>query len=102
MGVRTYVLKCVGYVNCGSFDNCVGVLVICVLVFIAFLYCFIYVYLFLFVSSVRTTVTEEDPSEVNNNNNYYYYEEIGANFFPTFRKNNSTSNVLTNFQGNKI
>ena len=64
MGVRTYVLKCVGYVNCGSFDNCVGVLVICVLVFIAFLYCFIYVYLFLFVSSVRTTVTEENTSEI--------------------------------------
>ena len=79
---------------CGCFgDMCTCIYCVCV---------FFYVYLFLFVSSVRTTVTEEDPSEVNNNNNYYYYEEIGANFFPTFRKNNSTSNVLTNFQGNKI
>ena len=44
----------------GCFDNCVDVLVICVLVFTVFcivctvfLYCFVYVYLFLFVSSVR-------------------------------------------------
>jgi len=43
----------------GCFDNCVGVLVICVLVFpvfcvlfTVFLCCFVYVYLFLFVSSV--------------------------------------------------
>jgi hypothetical protein len=43
----------------GVFDNCVGVLVICVLVFAApgivctaFLYCCVYVYLFLFVLSV--------------------------------------------------
>jgi len=43
----------------GCFDNCVGVLVIFVLVFtvfcivcIVFLYCFIDVYLFLFVLSV--------------------------------------------------
>jgi len=48
-----------------GFDNCVGVVVICVLVFTAvfivctvFLYCFIYVHLFLFVTSVRTTATE--------------------------------------------
>ena len=41
------------------FDNCVGVLVICVLVFTVFcivctvfLYCFVYVYLFVFVLSV--------------------------------------------------
>jgi hypothetical protein len=47
------------------FDNCVGVLVICVIVFsvfcivcTVFLYCFVYVYLFLFVTIVRTTVTE--------------------------------------------
>ena len=45
-------------VMCGYFDNCVGVLVICVLVFTVFLYCFVYVYLFLFVTSVRTTATE--------------------------------------------
>jgi hypothetical protein len=43
----------------GCFGNCVGVLVICVLVFTVFcnvctvfFYCFIYVYLFIFVSSV--------------------------------------------------
>jgi hypothetical protein len=42
---------CVGFVMCGYFDNCVGVLVICVLVFIefcivctVFLYCSDYVY----------------------------------------------------------
>ena len=51
------VLTC--FVMCGCFDNCVGVLGICVLVFAVFcivctvfLYCFIYVYLFLFVLSV--------------------------------------------------
>ena len=44
---------------CGCFDNCVGVLVIHVLVFTVFfivcnlfLYCFIYVYSFLFILSV--------------------------------------------------
>ena len=43
---------------CGCFDNCVGVLEICVLVFTVFLYCFVYVNLLLFVTSVRTTATE--------------------------------------------
>ena len=43
---------------CGCFDNCVGVLLICVLVFLAFLYCFVCVYLFLFFTSVRTILTE--------------------------------------------
>ena len=50
---------------CGCLDNCVDVLVICVIVFnvvcivcTVFLYCFVYVYLFLFVTSVRTTATE--------------------------------------------
>jgi len=50
---------------CGYFDNCMGVLVVRVLVFTVFcivctvfLYCFVYVYLFLFVTSVRTTATE--------------------------------------------
>jgi hypothetical protein len=51
------VCVCVGFVMCGCFDNCVGVLVICVLVFTVLLYCFVYVYLFLFVTSVRTTAT---------------------------------------------
>ena len=50
---------CVGACMCGCFDNCVGVLVIRVLVFTVFcivctvfLYCFVHVYLFLFVLSV--------------------------------------------------
>ena len=65
--VYVWVLQCVGvcmcgFCNvwvCGCFDNCVGVLVIYVLVFTVFyniyavfLYCFIYVRLFLFVLSV--------------------------------------------------
>ena len=52
------VCVCVSFVMCGCFDNCGGVLVICVLVFTVFLYCFVYVHLFLFVTSVRATVTE--------------------------------------------
>jgi hypothetical protein len=55
----------IGFEMCGCFDNCVGVLVICVLVFTVFcivctvfLYCFVYVYLSLFVSSVKNTATE--------------------------------------------
>ena len=51
---NVWVCVCVG----GCFDNCVGILVICVLVFTVFLYCFFYVYLFLFVTSVRSTATE--------------------------------------------
>ena len=56
-----YVCVCVcgGFVMRGCFDNCVGVLVICVLVFTmfcivctVFLYCFGYVYLFSFVVSI--------------------------------------------------
>jgi len=42
-----------GFVLCGCFDNCVDVLVICVLVFTVFLCCFVYVYLFLFVTCVK-------------------------------------------------
>ena len=55
---NVWMCVCVGFVMFGSFDNCVGVLVICVLVFAVFLYCFLYVYLFLFVISVRNTATE--------------------------------------------
>ena len=55
---NVWVCVCVGFVMCGCFDNCVGILVICVLVFTVFLYCFFYVYLFLFVTSVRTAATE--------------------------------------------
>jgi len=47
------------FVMCGCFGNCVGVLVICVLVFAVFcivctvfFYCFEYLYLFLIVLSV--------------------------------------------------
>ena len=53
------VVVLTSFVMCGCFDNCVGVLVICVLVYIVFfivctvfLYSFFYVYLFLFVLSV--------------------------------------------------
>ena len=60
-----WVCVCVVFVMCGCYDNCVGVLVACLLVFTVFcivctvfLYCFVYVYLFLFVTSVRTTATE--------------------------------------------
>jgi len=53
-----WVCVCKGFVMCGCFDNCVGVLVICVLIFTVFLYCFVCVYLFLFVTGVRTTATE--------------------------------------------
>jgi hypothetical protein len=53
-----WVCVCVGFEMCVCFDNCVGVLVICVLVFTVFLYCFVNVYLFLFVTGVRTTATE--------------------------------------------
>jgi len=61
--MRVYVY--VGFVMSWSFDSCVGVLVICVLVFIVFCfvctvswYCFVYVYFFLFVTSVGSTATE--------------------------------------------
>ena len=53
----------------GCFDNCVGVLVICVftvfcIVCTVFLYCFVYVYLFLFVLSVLVALLP--PSENSN------------------------------------
>ena len=63
--VYVWVCVCVGFVICGCFGNCVGVLVIrvlvftvCCIVFTVFLCCFTYVYLFLVVSSVRTPATE--------------------------------------------
>jgi len=58
---NVWVCVCVGFVMCGCFDNCVDVLVICVLVFTVFLYCFFYVHLSLFVTNVRTTATERKP-----------------------------------------
>jgi len=58
------VCVCVGFIMCRCFDNCVSVLVICVLVFTVysivctvFLYCLIYVYLFLFVSCTSVSTT---------------------------------------------
>ena len=38
----------VGIVMCGCFDNCVGVLVTCVLIFTVFLYCLVYIYIFIY------------------------------------------------------
>ena len=62
---NVWVCVCMGFVMCGCFNNCVGVLVICVLVFTVFcivctmfMLCFVYVNFFLFVTSVRTTATE--------------------------------------------
>ena len=55
---NVWMCVCAAFVMCGCFDNCVGVLVICVRLFIVFLHCFVYVCLFLFVTSVRTTATE--------------------------------------------
>ena len=63
---NVWVCVRVGFVMCGYFDNCVGVVVICVLVLTVFcivctvfLYCCVYVHLLLlFVTSVRTTGTE--------------------------------------------
>ena len=43
---KVWVCVCMGFVMCGYFDNCVGVVVIGALVFTVFLYCFVYVYLF--------------------------------------------------------
>jgi len=58
-----WVCVCVGFVICGCFDNCVGVLVICVLVFTVF--CIVSLMsLFLFV-----TLPSENSIAVNNNNN---------------------------------
>jgi len=64
-----WVCVYVGFVMCGCVHvwvlQCVGILVICVLVFTVFcivctvfLSCFIYVQLFLFVTGVKTTATE--------------------------------------------
>jgi len=44
------------FVMCGCFDNCVGLLVICLRLFTVSLCCF--VYLFVFVTNVRATATE--------------------------------------------
>ena len=40
-----WLCVCMGFVMCGCFDNCVGVLVRCVIVFIVFLYCFVCVFI---------------------------------------------------------
>ena len=56
---NVWVCVCVGFVTCGCFDNCVGIVVVCVIVFTVFcivytvvLYFFIYIILFLFILSV--------------------------------------------------
>jgi hypothetical protein len=66
---NVWVCVCMGFVMCGCFDNCVGVLLISVLVFTVFLYSSLYVYLFLFFTSVRTTAPSENLIAINNNNN---------------------------------
>jgi len=55
---NVWLCVCMGFVLYGFVDNCVGVLVIRVLVFTVSLYCFVYVYLLLFLTSVRTTAIE--------------------------------------------
>jgi len=45
------------FVMCGCFDNCVGVLVICVLVFTLF-YIVLLVYIYSYLLLVRTTAIE--------------------------------------------
>ena len=44
---NVWLCVCVGFVMCGCLDNCVGVLVMCVLVFTVFLYCFLYVHIYI-------------------------------------------------------
>jgi hypothetical protein len=62
-----WVCVCVGFVMCGRFDNCVGVLVICLLdfyCFVLFVLCFVLFRLCIFIlicfvcTSVRTTANE--------------------------------------------
>ena len=55
---NVWLCVCMGFVLYGFVDNCVGVLVIRVIVFTVSLYCFVYVYLLLFLTSVRTTAIE--------------------------------------------
>ena len=57
MGFVMCGFVCADFVICGSFENCVGVLVMCVLALIAF-YISSFIYIFFFVTSVRTTATE--------------------------------------------
>ena len=46
--VYVWMCICVGFVMCGCFDNCVGVMVICVLLFtVCCIVCFMYVYSYL-------------------------------------------------------
>ena len=74
----TVVLTC--FVMCGCFDNCVGVLVTCVLAITVFsiictvLFClYIYIYIFILIcfvcTSVGTTATEWKLNCSNSNNN---------------------------------
>jgi hypothetical protein len=67
-----------GFVMCGCFDNCVGVLVICVLVFTVFcifLTVFVlfrlckFILIYFVYTSVRTIASEWKLNCSNNNNN---------------------------------
>jgi len=77
------VCVCVGFVMCGCFDNCLGVLVVCVLVFTVFLLfvlCF-YVVSFMYIysclllvkgllpTSENSIAVNDDDDDNNNNNN---------------------------------
>jgi hypothetical protein len=46
---NVWVCVCVGFVMCGCVDNCVGLLIICVLVFNVFcIVSFLFIYLFIY------------------------------------------------------
>jgi hypothetical protein len=62
---NVWMCVCMGFVMCGFFDNCVGVLTIYLfvftmfcIIFTVFLYCLVHVYLFSFLTRVRTTASE--------------------------------------------
>ena len=58
---NVWVCVCVGFVMCGCFDNCVGVLAIRVFVYTVFFCIFllcIFILICLVSTSVRTTATE--------------------------------------------
>jgi len=62
----------VGFVMCGCFDNCVGVLVVCILVLTlfcivctVFLYCFVYVHVQVFLLVLSVLAQELPPPSEN-------------------------------------
>jgi hypothetical protein len=56
--MRQFLWQAVDVSVSGCFDNCVCILVICVLAFTVFFYCFVCAYLFLFITGVSITVAE--------------------------------------------